>query len=54
MTGWTSGPPEHDDAAYCHGEVDIPEDLRFEFERAEYEAQVRALTDIPVVDHTAS
>lgn len=42
------------DQPYCHGEVDIPEDLRFEFDRAEYEAQLRALADVPVVDHTTS
>jgi hypothetical protein len=39
------------DQPYCHGGVNIAQDLRFEFERAQYEAQLGSLPDAPIADH---
>jgi hypothetical protein len=40
------------DQPYRHGAVDISTDLRFEFDAREYEAQLRAIPEAPVADHT--
>jgi hypothetical protein len=38
------------DQPYCHGAVDIPVELRFEFERTGYEAAVSALANQPIIE----